>query len=186
LTAEQPLPGLLLFERRVFRDERGVFSEVWRENAYRAAGIRESFVQDNVSFSQAGVLRGLHYQLGKPQGKLVSVPYGRAFDVAVDIRRGSPTFGRWFGAELSADNGRQLYLPPGYAHGFYAIEDCVVQYKCTAYFHAAGDAVLRWDDPAVGVAWPADAPLLSAKDAAGPLLSELAPARLPAFGMEVS
>ena len=179
------LPGVLLFELRRFRDDRGFFIEVHEEARYREHGVALPFVQDNFSRSCRGTLRGLHFQDPNPQGKLVSVLRGRVFDVAIDIRRGSPTFGRHVAVELSDDNGLQLYVPPGFAHGFLALSDEVdFFYKCTAPYYAKGDRVLRWSDPALGIRWPLDeirmAPLLSPKDRDAPLLAEAEPT-LPTF-----
>jgi len=181
------LPGVVAITPQRYRDERGAFEELWRAEGYaEAAGLPERFVQDNLSRSRPGVLRGLHYQWPAPQGKLVSVVAGRAFDVAVDLRRGAETFGRWVGVELSAETGRQLYVPEGFAHGFVALgaETATVLYKCTAYYAPEAEHTLRWDDPAVGVEWPVpsgveDAPILSAKDAAAPTLAETPDTALP-------
>lgn len=179
------LEGVVLLELPVFRDDRGFFTETWHQRRFAEAGLDLTFVQDNHSRSRRGVLRGLHYQLRHPQGKLVRVVRGAVFDVAVDIRRGSPTFGRWVGAELSEDNGRQIYIPPGYAHGFLVLSDTAdVTYKCTALYAPGDEYSVRWDDPAVAIAWP-DAgcpPVLSAKDAAAPGLAEADPATLPVLG----
>ena len=182
------LPGVMIVEPRIFGDERGWFMESYKEPAWQAA-LRDAgqppsrpFVQDNHSCSQAGVLRGLHYQLPpQPQGKLVRVVKGAAFDVAVDIRRGSPTFGRWVGVELTAANHRQLWVPEGFAHGFLALEDDThFLYKTTDVYAPACERSIRWDDAALAIAWPLQGrrPELAAKDAAAPLLSE---ADLPAF-----
>ena len=177
---ELSLPGVLLIEPQVYGDQRGFFLETWNRKRYAQAGIDVDFVQSNVSRSAGGVLRGLHFQNPNPQGKLVYVLDGEAWDVAVDIRRDSPTFGRWVGATLSADNHRQLYVPPGYAHGFCVTSDSALFcYLCTTVYDAAADAVVRWNDPAIGIEWPLEAPTLSAKDAAAPLLQELDPDRLP-------
>lgn len=168
---ETTLPGVMIVEPRVFTDERGFFMETWHAERFGAAGIRHSFVQDNHSRSLRGTLRGLHYQVGQPQGKLVRVVAGEVFDVAVDLRRSSPSFGCWAGVVLSASNRRQLWVPPGFAHGFLAVSDSAdVVYKCTELYAPHAERVLRWDDPAIGVEWPMPAgvrPLLSPKDAAG-------------------
>lgn len=173
---ETALPGVQILEPRVFGDARGFFLESWNAETFRAAGLDVDFVQDNHSFSMQGSLRGLHYQLNTPQGKLVRVTSGIVYDVAVDIRRSSPYFGRWVGVELSADNKRQLWIPPGFAHGFYVLSATAdFLYKCTTLYVPADDRGIRWDDPALGIDWPlvgGAAPLLSAKDAAAPLLSE--------------
>jgi dTDP-4-dehydrorhamnose 3,5-epimerase len=167
------LPGVVVIEPIVFGDDRGFFMEVYHEATFRNAGIVESFVQDNHSRSSRGVLRGLHYQLPNPQGKLVRVVDGSVFDVAVDIRRGSPHFGKWVGVELSGENKRQLWVPAGFAHGFCVTsESADVVYKCTTLYDGPNDRGIRWNDPAIGIDWPIDAPVLSAKDEAAPLLRE--------------
>ena len=169
---ETRLPGVLHFAPRVFRDERGFFVETWKRERYAAAGINADFVQDNVSCSRRGVLRGLHYQNPTPQGKLVSVLQGAVFDVAVDLRADSPTFAQWVGAELSAKNLHQLYVPEGFAHGFLVTsETAVVSYKCTAPYAPEHERSLRWDDPQIGIEWPLAETILSAKDAAAPFLA---------------
>lgn len=165
------LPEVLLVEPKVFGDERGFFLESWNQSAFDTAVGREvRFVQDNHSRSAKGVLRGLHYQLTRPQGKLVRVTAGRVFDVAVDMRRSSPRLGQWVGAELSADNKRQMWIPPGFAHGFLVLSDFAdFLYKATDYYRPADEKALAWDDATVGVTWPLDgAPSLSGKDAAAP------------------
>lgn len=166
------IDGLMLFEPRVFTDERGAFFESFNEARFReATGFAGNFVQDNHSISHKGVLRGLHYQLPPhAQGKLVRVVSGAAFDVAVDIRKGSPTFGKWAGVELSASNRKQFWIPGGFAHGFLALEDNTeFLYKTTDFWSAPSERSLRWDDPEIGIAWPLDgAPLLSGKDAGAP------------------
>jgi len=169
------LAGLLLIEPAVFGDNRGFFLESWNQQRYRDAGIAADFVQDNFSLSSRGTLRGLHFQNPMVQGKLVSVWQGEVWDVAVDIRRRSPTFGRWFGVTLSADNKRQLYVPPGFAHGFVVMSDrALFHYKCTDFYSPKDEVGFRWDDPAVGIQWPpVERPILSRRDAANPLLSEL-------------
>ena len=160
-----------IIEPRVLGDERGYFMETWRDNLFREAGIDAPFVQDNQSSSGRGILRGLHYQIRRPQGKLVRVIAGRVFDVAVDLRRGSPTCGRWIGTELSADNRRQLWVPPGFGHGFYVLsESAEFVYKCSDYYAPEHERVIRWDDPDLGIAWPLVAgveTVLSDKDRAG-------------------
>ncbi len=176
------LPGVLLIEPKVFGDHRGFFLETYQAERYRQAGITLPFVQDNHSRSQRGVLRGLHFQLRHPQGKLVQVMRGAVFDVAVDIRRGSPSFGRWFGAVLSDENHRQLYIPPGFAHGFCVLSDVVdFVYKCTDYYHPEDEDGVSWQDPAIGIDWPITDPLLSDRDAGLPLLADMEPERLPAY-----
>lgn len=169
------LPEVLLIEPRVFGDDRGFFYESWNAATFAEAGLDLTFVQDNHSRSARGVLRGLHYQLRQPQGKLVRVTAGCAFDVAVDLRRSSLHFGKWIGAELSSENKQMLWVPPGFAHGFVALEDGTeFQYKCTAFYDPADEHCLRWDDPALGIAWPLGgiAPQLSAKDLAGTPLAD--------------
>jgi dTDP-4-dehydrorhamnose 3,5-epimerase len=178
LSALHPHGPIVLRQSSVRRDDRGTFRELWRSAEYAAAGIPELFVQDNCSSSARGVLRGLHFQYDRPQGKLVSVLTGRIFDVAVDIRPASPGFRSWMAVELTAGEGNQLYIPPGFAHGFLALEDSIVLYKCTEYYHAGSDAAVRWNDPAIGIEWPETSPVLSPKDAAAPLLSQLDTARL--------
>jgi dTDP-4-dehydrorhamnose 3,5-epimerase len=175
------LPEVLRIEPRVFTDARGRFAELWQASRYAAQGVPDAFVQDNVSVSQRGVLRGLHFQHPDGQGKLVTALQGAVFDVAVDVRRGSPTFGRWAGAMLDAEAGTQLWVPPGFAHGFLALQDdTVVMYKCTAPYVPAHERVLRWDDPAVGIEWPEPPTLVAPRDATAPLLSELPVEALPA------
>lgn len=161
------LPGVLVVEPDVFGDERGFFLETWHQERYAAAGLPDRFVQDNHSRSAPGTLRGLHYQLGRPQGKLVRCVRGAIFDVAVDIRRGSPTFGKWIGVDLSEENKRQVYIPPGFAHGF-----CVpavqseVEYKCTDFYRPEDERGIIWNDPRLAIPWPVAHPTLSNKDAA--------------------
>ncbi len=170
-----PIAGVLLIKPQVWRDARGFFVETWQRERYRAAGIDLPFVQDNHSRSTRGTLRGLHFQKKFPQGKLVSVARGAVFDVAVDIREGSPTFGQWFGAELTEENQRQIWVPPGLAHGYCVLSEVAdFNYKCTELYHPEDEDGVRWDDPDLAVAWPVAEPLLSAKDAALPFLRELA------------
>jgi dTDP-4-dehydrorhamnose 3,5-epimerase len=170
------IPEVVLIEPKLFRDDRGFFLETFQANKYRSAGITLPMVQDNHSGSRQGVLRGLHYQIHKPQGKLVSVTVGEAFDVAVDLRRSSPTFGRWVGVVLSAENHRQLWVPAGFAHGFYVVSDWAeVIYKVTDFYDPASERTLIWDDAEVGVAWPlrdGQKPVFSPKDAQGLPLSK--------------
>jgi dTDP-4-dehydrorhamnose 3,5-epimerase len=176
------LPEVLLVEPDVHRDTRGFFVETWHAAKYAEAGLDVGFVQDNHSRSQRGTLRGLHAQLAKPQGKLIRVSVGEIFDVAVDIRHGSPNFGRYVGVVLSADNFRQLWIPEGFAHGFCVIsETAELQYKCTDFYDPASELAIAWDDPEIGIRWPADAPLLSAKDRNAPRLSDCAPELLPVY-----
>jgi len=176
------LPGVFLVEPRVFQDNRGHFLELYHAGRYAGQGLPREFVQDNVSFSAQNVLRGLHYQLGQPQGKLVMVVEGRIFDVAVDIRRGSPTFGRWVGVVLSSANYSQLYIPAGFAHGFCVLSDtATVIYKCTDFYAPKEERGIRWDDPSLSIAWPVSKPLLSEKDSVYPVLDSLSADCLPVF-----
>lgn len=163
---ETKLPGVLLLEPRVFGDARGFFAETYHAERYREAGIDADFVQDNLSRSVRGTLRGLHYQAPPhAQAKLVQVLDGEVFDVVVDLRRGSPTFGEWVGETLSADNGRQMYVPEGFAHGFCVTsETALFAYKCSAFYAPGSEGALRWDDSALGIDWPVDQPLVSDKD----------------------
>jgi dTDP-4-dehydrorhamnose 3,5-epimerase len=176
------LPGVVLVQPQVFTDARGRFAELHKASAYAAAGIGERFVQDNVSVSAKHTLRGLHFQHPNDQGKLVTCLRGAIVDVAVDIRRGSPTWGQHVAVTLTADAATQLWIPAGFAHGFCALEDdTVLLYKCTAEYDPASERSIRWDDPALGIAWPTRSPLLSAKDAAALTLAELEPAWLPVY-----
>lgn len=164
---ETPLPGVLLIAPRVFGDDRGFFLESWNAKTFADAGLDVDFVQDNHSRSAKGVLRGLHYQLDNPQGKLVRVTIGRVFDVAVDLRRSSPHFGRWVGYELSAENKTMLWVPPGFGHGFVVLSDTAdFLYKCTTLYAPADERAIRWDDPDLDIDWhlAGTTPLLSAKD----------------------
>lgn len=176
------LPGVLIFEPPSFPDARGMFRELYRAPCYVDAGLTEPFVQDNLSRSVQHTLRGLHLQNPRAQGKLVMVLDGAVYDVAVDVRRGSPTFGRWEGFELNAENGRQAYLPPGFAHGFLVLsKSALVMYKCTALYSPSDELCVRWDDPAIRIVWPVDDPVLSARDACAPLLGQIPLQRLPSF-----
>ena len=176
------LPGVVVIEPRVFRDERGWFAESWNAARYEAAGISARFVQDNVSFSRQGVLRGLHYQWPDPQGKLIHTLEGEIFDVAVDIRVGSPHFGRWTGVRLSAENARQIYIPEGFAHGFIVLSEfALVAYKCTAFYRADADASLLWNDPALRIEWPLGTPYLADKDRDAARLHDIPPGQLPTY-----
>lgn len=180
--AETSLPGCVIIEPAVFGDDRGFFFETWNAERYGERGLPTKFVQSNVSSSSRGVLRGLHYQWPKPQGKLVSVLEGEVYDVAVDIRCGSPHFGQWAAVILSAENKRQFWIPEGFAHGFAVLsERAIFSYLCTAQYDKAADAGVRWDDPAIGIDWPVSEPLLSGKDAIAPLLADVSPERLPVF-----
>jgi dTDP-4-dehydrorhamnose 3,5-epimerase len=179
-----PLEGVLVVEPPVFGDARGFFLESYNQQKFEAAvGRAVHFVQDNHSLSAKGVLRGLHYQLPYPQGKLVRVVRGEVFDVAVDLRRGSPTFGRWAGEVLSAENKRQLWIPEGFAHGFYVLSDAAeFLYKTTDYWHPEHERCIRWDDPDLAIVWPTGGatPLVSAKDSAGKRLGEAVAFERPA------
>lgn len=179
---ETGLPGCLVIEPAVFGDDRGYFFETWNADRYGEHGLPTRFVQSNVSSSARGVLRGLHYQWPNPQGKLVSVLEGEVYDVAVDIRRGSPHFGRWAAVVLSAENKRQLWIPEGFAHGFVVLsERAIFSYLCTARYDKATDTGVRWNDAAIGIDWPVSEPLLSDKDAKAPFLGDVAADRLPIY-----
>ena len=171
----QVIPDVILVEPQVFQDERGFFLESYHKERYFTAGIHAEFVQDNHSASSQGVLRGLHYQIHQPQGKLVHVIAGKLYDVAVDLRRHSSTFGRWVGLALSSEKNNQLWIPPGFAHGFYVLsEHAQVLYKATDYYAPQWERTLLWNDPALGIDWPikvGETPILSSKDAQGVLLS---------------
>lgn len=168
------LPGVLILEPRVFPDARGFFLETYNKEKYVAAGLPLEFVQDNLSLSGRGVLRGLHYQNPHAQGKLVYVLQGEVWDVAVDIRRDSATFGRWTAVTLSSENKKQFYIPPGFAHGFCVLsETALFTYKCTDTYHPECDGGVRWDDPDIGITWPVTDPILSDKDRKQPYLREL-------------
>jgi len=167
------LPGVLIIEPVIHGDSRGFFLETWRDDEYRALGIRENFVQDNHSRSSKSVLRGLHLQRHHPQGKLVRVARGAVFDVAADINPNSATFRKWVGVEISDENFRQFYVPPGYAHGFCVLSEAAdFLYKCTAYYDRMDEVGVRWDDPEIGVEWPVKQPSLSARDKMLPLLKD--------------
>jgi dTDP-4-dehydrorhamnose 3,5-epimerase len=175
------LPGVLVIEADVYRDARGFFLESFHAAKYEALGITGPFVQDNHSLSAAGTIRGLHLQVGRPQAKLVRTIEGSVFDVAVDVRVGSPTFARWVGVSLSADNFRQLYIPNGYAHGFAVLSPTAqVEYKCTDYYDPASEVGITWNDPQIGIRWPVEAPLLSDRDRHSPNLAGLT-GRLPVY-----
>ena len=173
------LPGVLLLEPKVHQDERGFFTEVWHAHRYAELGLPQ-FCQDNVAGSGRNVLRGLHYQWPRPQAKLMFVITGAVLDVAVDIRRGSPTFGRSVAVELSEANRRQLFIPEGFAHGYAVLGDrAVVSYKCSDVHVEGNDRVIRWDDPALGIPWPVANPVLSARDRGAPALADVPPDHLP-------
>lgn len=171
------IPAVLLFEPKVHGDERGYFMETWRQSHFREQGIEADIVQENQSRSVGGTLRGLHYQLDRPQGKLIRVLSGEIFDVAVDLRRSSPHFGKWVGLTLNEQNRHQLWVPPGFAHGFYVVSDSAeICYMCSEYYYPDDEHSLRWDDPELDIDWPLrdEAPLLSRKDAEATLLKNAA------------
>jgi dTDP-4-dehydrorhamnose 3,5-epimerase len=176
------IPGVVLIEPDVHKDARGYFLETYHAEKYRAAGIPDTFVQDNVSKSAGGTVRGLHLQIDHPQGKLIRVVEGEIFDVAVDVRRGSPTFGKWVGLTLSGDNFAQCYVPPGFAHGFAVVSSsAIVEYKCTDKYDPASEIGILWNDPAIGIKWPLKiAPTLSDRDRKNPTLAAAAE-RLPRY-----
>jgi dTDP-4-dehydrorhamnose 3,5-epimerase len=168
------LDGVILVKPVVWKDERGFFLETYHAEKYRDGGIAAPFVQDNQSFSVYGTLRGLHAQIRYPQGKLVRAIVGEIFDVAVDARPDSPSFGQWVGATLSSENHHQLYVPPGYVHGFVVTSETAhVQYKCTDFYHPEDEISVLWNDPEIGIDWPVDAPILKEKDAQAPRLAEI-------------
>jgi dTDP-4-dehydrorhamnose 3,5-epimerase len=172
---ETPLPGLLLEKPDVFGDERGYFQESWNLRRYTEAGLDRHFVQDNLSFSRKGILRGLHFQNPHAQGKLVYALRGEVFDVAVDVRADSPTFGQWYGVTLSEDNHLQLFVPEGFAHGFCVTsETALFAYKCTDFYRPELEFSIRWDDPEIGIDWPVENPTLSKKDQSAGRLSDFA------------
>jgi len=179
---ESNLLGVLLIEPKVYGDQRGFFIETWQAERYAKAGIDGPFVQDNLSFSKKGVLRGLHFQNPNPQGKLVSVLSGEVFDVVVDVRVGSPTFGKWEGYNLSSDNMLQLWVPEGFAHGFCVTSDTALfVYKCTSSYSPENEYSLRWDDPGLSIKWPINSPSLSEKDRNAKFLNDFKPDHLPRF-----
>lgn len=170
------IPDVVVVQPKVFADDRGFFLESWERRKFAAGGIHADFVQDNHSRSRKWTLRGLHYQIHQPQGKLVRVVEGEVFDVAVDMRRSSPTYGRWVGTVLSGANRRMLWVPPGFAHGFLVLSDFAdFLYKCTDFYHQSGERAVRWDDPRIGIEWPLPAgaaPVLSPKDAIAPRFAD--------------
>jgi dTDP-4-dehydrorhamnose 3,5-epimerase len=179
---ETNLPGVVIIEPQVFEDKRGLFMETYHQRRYREGGIAGVFVQDNLSHSVRGILRGLHYQLNHPQAKLVQVVSGAIFDVAVDIRRGSPTFGQWSGVHLSADNHRQLFVPEGFAHGFCVLSATAdVLYKCTNFYAPDDEGGILWSDPDINIAWPLQTPILSEKDSKYKTLKEIPSQKLPSY-----
>lgn len=174
------LPGLVIIEPRVFGDSRGFFMESYSRDRYAEAGLPAEFVQDNLSMSRKGTLRGLHLQHPHDQGKLCSVLEGEVFDVAVDVRVGSSTFGQWEGVTLSSENKRQFYVPPGFAHGFCVLsERALFSYKCTDFYSAPSEVGVAWNDPDLAISWPIESPELSAKDAANPRLADIPEDELP-------
>ena len=179
---ETSLPGVILIEPQVFSDARGFFLETWHQARYCELGLPATFVQDNVSYSLRGTLRGLHFQHPRAQGKLVSVLHGEVFDVVVDIRIGSPTFARWVSVVLSGENKQQLYIPEGFAHGFCVTsESALFAYKCTDFYHPPSEGGILWNDPGIGIEWPLRQPILSVKDQTYPRLCEVLPERLPQY-----
>jgi dTDP-4-dehydrorhamnose 3,5-epimerase len=174
------IPGLLVITPDVFGDARGFFMETWNRRRYEEAGLPDvDFVQDNISLSRRGTLRGLQFQSPRAQGKLVSVLQGEVFDVAVDLRRSSPTFGRWHGVRLDAESKTQFYIPPGFAHGFAVLsETALFHYKCTDYYSPRDEWAVRWDDPNIAIRWPVENPILSRRDAQAPLLKDVPVDRL--------
>ena len=175
------IPGVLVIEPDVYRDPRGFFLETYHADKYQTAGIPRVFVQDNHSRSVAGTIRGLHLQLRHPQGKLIRVVEGEIFDVAVDVRPGSPTFGQWVGVTLTAENFKQCYVPPGFAHGFAVVSPVAqVEYKCTDVYDPEGELGISWNDPSLAIAWPVELPFLSARDTNHPRLADVME-RLPLF-----
>jgi dTDP-4-dehydrorhamnose 3,5-epimerase len=179
------IPGVVVIEPDVHADGRGFFLETYSAERYRAHGISAPFVQDNHSQSIAGTLRGLHLQIRHPQGKLIRVVEGEIFDVAVDVRRGSPTFGRWVGVSLTASSFKQLYVPPGFAHGFCVVSTIAqVEYKCTDIYDPASEIGIAWNDPAIGISWPVTSPILSARDGRHPALAAVVD-QLPAYSPDL-
>jgi dTDP-4-dehydrorhamnose 3,5-epimerase len=177
------LPGVLILEPQVFGDQRGYFLETWSSTRYGDAGIAGPFVQDNIVFSRMGVLRGLHFQHPHSQGKLVQVLAGEVVDIAVDVRVGSPTFGRWVGERLSEENHRQMYIPPGFAHGYCVLsETALFCYKCTDFYNPASEMGILWNDPDLNIDWSIAAPVVSPKDAGYPRLADIPREKLPRFG----
>ncbi len=169
----EPLPGLKIIQSDLYGDDRGFFMEVYRSDRFDALGLPSEFLQDNFSRSKKHVLRGLHFQWDPPQGKLVRVVAGKAFLAIADIRKNSPTLGKWFGREFGNGDGFQVWVPPGFANGFCALSDVVeIQYKCTAHYNPSAEGVIRWDDPVIGIRWPVEQPVLSPKDANAHTLRE--------------
>lgn len=180
---ETKLPGVFVLEPKVFTDDRGYFLETWNSKRYEQAGIPGPFVQDNISFSKKGILRGLHFQYPQSQGKLIQVLSGEVLDVVVDISVDSPTYGEWFDEVLSESNHRQMYVPPGFAHGYCVMSEMALfSYKCTDFYNPETEHGIIWNDPDIGIKWPIDQPSLSPKDEAYPRLKDLRPENLPQFG----
>ena len=180
-TVDTDIEGLILVEPNVYPDKRGFFTETFQAQRYAGAGINCTFVQDNLSYSTKGTLRGLHFQVNRPQAKLVHVISGEIFDVAVDLRPGSATFGKWAGVDLSGTNHRQLFIPEGFAHGFYVLSDTAYfAYKCSDFYAPDDEGGVLWSDPDIGIRWPAGDPIVSARDQGLPRLNTLEPDRLPA------
>jgi dTDP-4-dehydrorhamnose 3,5-epimerase len=180
---ETKLVGVLVLEPDVFSDERGFFLETWNSARYENAGIQGPFVQDNISFSKRGVLRGLHFQYPQSQGKLIQILSGEVVDIAVDVRVGSPTFGHWVSEVLSDANHRQIYIPPGFAHGYCVkSETAIFSYKCTDYYNPETENGIIWNDPELNIDWPIKEPILSPKDKEYPRLKDFQPDKLPNFG----
>ena len=179
---ETNLKGVLILEPRIFKDPRGFFVETYQETRYRDAGVDADFVQDNLSSSRKKTLRGLHFQYPRGQAKLVQVLQGEVFDVVVDIRKGSPSFGKWCTSRLSADNKRQMFIPAGFAHGFCVLSDIALfHYKCSDYYSPECENGVLWSDPDIGIEWPVKEPILSEKDADYQCLADIAPGRLPEY-----
>jgi dTDP-4-dehydrorhamnose 3,5-epimerase len=178
-----PMDGLLLIEPDHFSDSRGVFLESWQRERYGGAGVADDFVQDNYSRSVKNTLRGLHFQVRRPQAQLITVTRGRVFDVTVDLRSGSPSFGRWFGTVLSEDGPHQLYMPPGFAHGFCVLSDGAdLHYKVSRFYDPHDEGGLSWRDPDIAIEWPVAAPLVSVRDSGFPHLRDMTPSQLPHLG----
>jgi len=180
---ETKLSEVLILEPKVFQDDRGYFLETWNKTRYEKIGVPVHFVQDNISLSKRGILRGLHFQYPQSQGKLIQVLLGEVLDVVVDIRVGSPTYRQWIGEVISESNHRQMYVPPGFAHGYCVISDkALFSYKCTDFYNPATEHGIIWNDPEIGIEWPTEQPVLSPKDKAYPRLKDLEPENLPQFG----
>ena len=179
---ETKLAGALVFEPKVFGDDRGFFMETWNYQRYKGAGLDVKFIQSNLSKSTKGVLRGLHFQYPNPQGKLVQILTGEVYDVAVDVRQGSPTFGQWHGEILSGDNNKQFYIPEGFAHGFCVLsESAIFSYMCTNVYDVGVENSLLWNDPNIAIDWPIENPILSEKDKNGITLDKINPLKLPKY-----